>query len=306
MDALTTHIEYKDHVYVPYSIETLNDVQYFVYYMVNNGKDVLEFMTNKKLLVDPVYKGVLNLNHTSYLFYEIMNKEIEFLSTEKDDLWKVTPYEILYPRMVNDMPIHPECINLFKAYPELCRIKDYEVPIVAYLGLGVSEIKEQILIQNINEKDGLFGKGCYFTNYETALYDTYYKEETDDFLIRLENKLGLTDIEIEDTSVRIHKNAFYHYNYYLGDIPECNTKLNYVIYYYDEDVIYLKSVKPHHCKKEVNLRTEDGYIMRYVLFLKNHSNNKKKIGDSYAYDSTYMIKNTDDFICLSYHFIKKK
>ena len=232
--------------------------------------------------------------------------------SEKDHLWKVTPYEILYTRKVCDVTIDSECIDLFKAYPELCFVKDHEVPAVAYLGIGVSEINEQMLLQTLNDKHGIFGQGYYFKDYDNALYDTYYKEETDDFLIRLENKSHLSDKDLKDSSVHIEKNAFYHHKHYLGDVPECKTGLKYFIYYYDDDVIYIKSVKPNECKKEVSLRKEDGYVMRYVLFLKKHlntntiSNAKKGGADSYAYDSTYMIKNADDFICLSYHFIKKK
>jgi hypothetical protein len=258
-----------------------------------------------KLPREHLYRGVLNWKKKSYLFYEISIVDSEFLVTEKEDLIKVTPYEILYTRTVCEEAIHSDCTELFKAYPELCYMKEYEVPIVAYIGIGVSEINEQILLQTVNEKMGVFGQGYYFKDYDNAVYDAYYKEETDDYLIRLENK-GLSDKDIIDTSVRIEKNAFYHRKHFLGNVPHCDTGLKYFIYYYDEEVIYIKSLKPNSCKKEVSLRKEDGYVMRYILFLKKHLNTKKSGGDSYAYDSTYMIKNADDFICLSYHFIKKK
>jgi hypothetical protein len=305
MDTLTPHIEFKDHVYVAYSIETLNGRNYFVYYLENTG--TLGFIRHKRSMPERIYRGSLNYKDKSYLFYEISNKEIEFLPTNLKDLWKVTPYEILYPRKVNEFDIQDECVNLFKAHPFLCKIKeDEEVPVVAYLGIGVSEIKEQILIQNRNEKKGLFGKGYYFNSYDISLYNAYYKEESDPHLIRLENKKNLSDHEIQDNSVHIQGNSFYHYSYYLGEIPNCYTNIPYVIYYYDQESIYLKSAKPNGCKTEVTLRKEDGYVMRYILFLKNHSNQKIKTADSYAYDSMYMVKNTDDFICLSYHLIKKK
>ena len=304
MDVLTNEIEYEDKVYVPYSIESLNGTLFLVYYMENRNS--IQFIQTKdKIPREHLYRGALNWKKKSYLFYEISNIDSEFLVTEKEDLMKVTPYEILYTRNVCEEAIHSDCIELFKAYPELCYIKDHEVPIVAYLGIGVSEINEQILLQTLNEQHGIFGLGYYFKDYANALYDAYYKEETDDFLIRLQNK-GLSDKEIIDTSVRIENNGFYHHRHYLGNAPQCDHGLKYFIYYYDEEVIYIKSVKPNRCKKEISLRKEDGYVMRYVLFLKKHLNTKKSRGDSYAYDSMYMIKNADDFICLSYHFIKKK
>ena len=306
MDILTTEIQYQDTVYIPYTVESINGTSFLVYYMEH--KHGLTFLQEKtRLPSEHLYRGALNWEKTSYLFYEISNLDSEFLVSKKEDLWKVTPYEILYSRKVCEESIHPECTNLFKAFPELCFVKGQEVPVVAYLGIGVSEINEQILLQTLNDSHGRFGPGYYFKDYDTALYDAYYKEDTDDFLIRLENKSHLSEKELKDTSVHIEKNAFYHRKHYLGNVPQCDTNLKYFIYYYDEEVIYIKSVKPNGCKKEISLRKEDGYVMRYVLFLKKHLNTKKGAGaDSYAGDSTYMIKNADDFICLSYHFIKKK
>lgn len=309
MDVLTTEIdEHVPRVYVPYSIEMLNETPFLVYYL-ENKQTILSFIQSSDKLPDEhLYKGVLNWNKKAYLFYEINSLDSEFLVSEKENLWKVTPYEILYTRHVCMDAIHSECTELFKAYPSLCFMKEQEVPVVAYLGIGVSEINEQILLQSLNEKDGMFGSGYYFKDYDNALYDAYYKEDMDDYLIRLENKNRLSEKDFKNTNVHIEKNAFYHDKHYLGNVPNCNTGLKYFIYYYDEDVIYIKSTKPNHCKKEISLRKEDGYLMRYVLFLKKHANSKTKKGDSdsYAYDSTYMIKNADDFICLSYHFIKKK
>jgi hypothetical protein len=162
-------------------------------------------------------------------------------------------------------------------------VEDNEVPMVAYIGIGKSELNEQILLQNMNEKKGLLGQGYYFTNFENAEYDALYKEVTDDNLIRLENKKNLTDKDFMDTTIHIKDHTFYHYANKLGKVPYCNETLQYFIYYYDSDVIYLKSIKPNQCKKEIKLREESGYVMRYVMFLKNHSigksNNRKKIND---------------------------
>jgi hypothetical protein len=289
---------------------------YWVYYLEHSKhKPSLHFATRKQFPTDH-YRGSLNMNQiqTSYLFYELKHVD-DFTSSDQEVLWKVTPYEILYTREVVGIPIHPDCIQLFKAYPKLCFVEDdededkdliHEVPVVSYLGVGASEIQEQILLQS-NQKVGPLGKGYYFKKYEDALYDAYYKEDTEN-LIEFENKSHLDDRTIQDDRVVLKGNSFYHGRHYLGDSNACNKNLNYSIYYYDEEVIYLKSNKPHHCETEVQLRKESGYVMRYILFLKNHriGSNPKKGFDSYASDSTYMIKNADHFNCLSYHFIKKK
>jgi len=283
MDILTKEIEHEDRVYIPYSVESLNENRFLVYYLEN--RKGLCFIEENKLPAEHIYRGALSWKNKSYLFYEITNLDSEFLVTEKEDLWKVTPYEILYTRRVGEDDIHTECTDLFKAYPNLCFIKDQEVPIVAYWGIGVSEINEQILLQTLNDKHGAFGRGYYFKDYDNALYDAYYKDNNDDFLIQLENKGHLSEKDIKDTSVRIEKNAFYHRKHYLGNIPQCDTSLKYFIYYYDDEVIYIKSLRPNKCKQEVSLRTEDGYVMRYIIFLKKHANTKRIGADSYAGDS---------------------
>lgn len=303
MDILTDHIEFKEEVYLPYTIETLNGNSYVVY-LLGEGDKGLRFIRRNRLPREHLFKGAVNWNKRSYLLYEISNMESEFLSNDPEDLWKVTPYEILNTREVTDRPIHEECVEFFKKFPELCMVGS-EVPVVVYLGLGVSEIKEQILLQNKNEKKGPLGPGFYFSTYEEALKDALYKEETDDFLVHLENP-GLTDKDIHNTMVYVENHKFYNQSHYLGDVPKCSESIKYSIYYYDKDVIYLKSVKPNKCKKEIVKRNEDGYVMRYILFLKKHFIGKKPGFDSYAYDSQYMVKNSDDFICLSYHSIKKK
>ncbi len=305
MDTLSDNIEYDKHIYIPYRIEELQEKKYMVFYLEKGNN--LHFLKKKSWSMEHEYRGSINWNKKSYLFYEITQQEQEFLPSEHESLWKVSPYEILYTRMVMDVPIHPECISFFKSYLHLCLVEDFEVPVIAYVGLGVSELKEQILLQSINEKQGPLGKGYYFYNYEDALRHAYHKEETDDFLIRLENKHQLTEQEIRDNRIDIKDGVFYHDSHDLGDVPSCSVKIKYFIYYYDKEVIYLKSKKPNECQKIVQLRNEPGYVMRYILFLNHHRMGAVKGEfDSYAYDSMYMIHNPDDFICLSYHFIKKK
>jgi hypothetical protein len=305
MDELTSTIEYDKKVIVPFRIEYLYESPYMVYYL-EHSKNKLQFLKEIKKVSEKDLRGVMNWKECSYIFYEMTQIERDFLPCEKDDLYKVTPYEFLYTREVVGIPIHSDCTDFFKAHPKLCMIEEEEIPVVSYLGVGVSEIKEQILLQSTNEKVGIFGKGYYFYTYENAIYDAYYKEDTDDSLIRLENHIKSPERVIQNDKVELKGKSFFHGKHYLGDSNECNPHVKYSIYYYDDEVIYLKSSKPHHCQKEIHLRKESGYVMRYILFLKKHSMKKNTECDSYASDSLYMIKNSDHFICLSYHFIKKK
>jgi hypothetical protein len=307
MDALSKQVEFKDHVYIPYSIESLDDMSYVVFYLEKKkGKD-LHFIPHKNFS-SKLFKGSISWNQKSFLFYEMIPMEREFLRADEEDLWKVTPYELLYTRSVADISIDSECVDFFKNFPELFTVSknENEIPIVGYLGIGESELNEQILLQNKNEKKGFLGQGYYFTTYENAEYEALYTEDRDDLIIRLENTSRMNDADFRDDSVYIKDHRFYHYSHELGEVPKCNESVSYLIYYYDKEVIYLKSTRPHGCKKEVKLRKENGFVMRYVLFLKKHLVGKGKDHDSYAYDSTYMIHNSDHFICLSYHSIEKK
>ena len=297
---LGQHVEFTQRYYIPFSIEHIEDEAYLLYFL--EKKHGLHFLKDIAILPpDSIYRGVLNHQGASYLFYEVRNVEIEFLSTEKEDLWRVTPYEILYTRFVMDIPIHHGCTDFFKSFPRLCFVEEHEVPMVAYVGLGASEIKEQILLQSKNHRVGIFGEGHYFYDYTHALQGSIYK--MDDFLVRLSNP-GLSDQDIQDTTITIRDGRFYHATHDLGDATGCHDA-TYVLYYYDKESIYLKSNKSHHCSIDKTIRTEDGYVMRYLLFLKKNSMKKRKGYDSYAHDLTYMVRSSDHFLCLSYHSIKK-
>ena len=300
MEQLTHQIEFSLHYYIPYSLDMLEGKPYLLYFL--EKKHGFHFLQDEsRIPPDSIFRGAINFQGASYLFYEVLSVEIEFLSTEKEDLWRVTPYEILYTRYVTHFPVHHSCVDLFKNFPGLCFVHDVEVPVVAYLGLGSSEIKEQILLQSKNKKNGIFGEGYYFSDYTQAEHDALFKR--DDFLIRLDN-IGLNDKNVTDTEVVLKNERFYYHERDIGDGNGCSPT-NYVIYYYDEESVYLKSKSSHHCKVDIQKRKEDGYVMRYLLFLNKNSHVKRKGYDSYAYDSTYMLVSSDSILCLSYHLIKK-
>jgi hypothetical protein len=240
-----------------------------------------------------------------------MDSEGDFLPTQDDKLWKVVSFEILYSKRVLDIDIDKKIINFFKNYPNmLCISKDnykIEVPVVGYVGIGKEELNEQIILQKTNNVDGIFKRGYYFFDYKNAIDDANYEIEHDEYLLKL-NNISVSDSLIDDLSINIRDDKFFiNNNIYIGDVPKhCNQSATYKLYYYDNEVVYLKSNKPHNCI--LTKKKRDGIVIRYVLFLNRHwiGPKSRKNYDSFSYNSTYMIKSSENFACISYHLIYKK
>jgi hypothetical protein len=257
---------------------------------------------------DYMYKGCIFFENENYIFFEQTESEGNFLPmTDDKKFWKVLPFEILYSKKVLDFDIDNKVVNFFKNYPKLLSIKSndkLEVPAVGYVGIGKEDLNEQIIMQTKNNVDGMFKRGYYFLDYKDALNEANY-ERDDDYLLKLQN-ISVTDSLIDDVEITIKEDKFFINNMFIGDVPKhCNQKAKYILYYYDKDVVYLKSDKPNRC--ELTNKQRDGIVIRYVLFLNRHwiGSRSRKDYDSFAYNSIYMIKSSENFACISYHLYKK-
>ena len=140
---------------------------------------------------------------------------------------------------------------------------------------------------------------------EDALNEANYERDTNDYLLKLKN-ISVTDSLIDDVEITIKDDKFFINNMFIGDVPKhCDQTAKYILYYYDKEVVYLKSDKPNHC--ELTNTKRDGIVIRYVMFLKRHwiGARSRKEYDSFAYNSIYMIKSSENFACISYHLYKK-
>lgn len=257
---------------------------------------------------DYMYKGCIFFENENYIFFEQTESEGNFLPmTDDKKFWKVLPFEILYSKKVLDFDIDNKVVNFFKNYPKLLSIKSndkLEVPAVGYVGIGKEDLNEQIIMQTKNNVDGMFKRGYYFLDYKDALNEANY-ERDDDYLLKLQN-ISVTDSLIDDVEITVKEDKFFINNMFIGDVPKhCNQKAKYILYYYDKDVVYLKSDKPNRC--ELTNKQRDGIVIRYVLFLNRHwiGSRSRKDYDSFAYNSIYMIKSSENFACISYHLYKK-
>ena len=229
-------------------------------------------------------------------------------TTDDKHFSKVLPFEILYSKKVLDIEIDEKIVNFFKHYHKFCYItkNNYklEVPVVGYVGIGKDDLNEQIILQTKNNVEGMFKRGYYFLEYQDALKEANYERDNDDYLLKLEN-ISVTD-SLEDVTITIKDDKFFINDIFVGDVPKhCNQKAKYILYYYDKDVVYLKSDRPNHC--ELTNKKRDGIVIRYVMFLKRHwiGPRSRKEYDSFSYNSVYMIKSTENFACISYDLYKK-
>ena len=311
--------------YIYYLMNKVNDIVTLPSFYLKNIKQSEEYMKNKFEKIKYNYKGCIFHNNENYLLYEIKLLESEIIPIYKDDSWwKVLPYEIIYTKKVINFKVDSSVIHFFMNHQNLLylfnKINKHEVPIVAYIGTGESQMNNYILLDQ-NYKNGKHGKGFYFTSLEEAYFHSLYDnlEPTDTILKILNNKYINDLTPISDRTIKVKDNKFYMNDVFIGDIPNnCKNNGEFKLHSYNEDYIYLSSSKSlKNCKnkrKEYIKRKENGCILKFVIFLKNSKIVIKKKGRHYhSYCSgkmndnwfpTYMTK-TSTYECISYHLIDK-
>jgi hypothetical protein len=316
---------------VLYTIEKINGTPFLYFLMIKNVNDLLqlpnmvsskihEFMKDNFFTSRYENRGCTFYKHENYVFYQMFLNDDEFYPTlYQDNWWKVTPFEMIYSKEVLYFPIDYKYVQFFIDNPNLLFLLDsnnnkYEVPIVVYLGIGESQLNEQLLLNELNHYKGIFGRGYYFKTFDKAYEDCVFDYTLPDaHILKLINYNYLTDFiytTTKDTDeVVIKKNKFYFREIFIGNVPE-NCKVGkYKLDTYDDDYIYLISENENKCTKTVyEKRNENGMLLRYVFMQNNHNigPDKPKGFDSYSFNSTYMTKNQESFTCLSYHIVEKK
>ena len=318
-------IEKGENPYVYYLMNKVNDIITLPSIYLKHLNQANDFMKDKFEKTNYRYKGCIVHNNENYLLYEIKLPESEILPIyNKDSWWKVLPFELIYSKKVIHFKVDSLCTNFFINHPNLLYLftnnYKYEVPIVAYIGTGESQINNYILLEE-NHKNGKHGKGFYFTSLEEAYFNSLYDnlEPTDTILKLLNNKYIHDLTPITDRIVIVKHDKLYLNNTFIGDLPtNCNSKNEFKLHSYNEDFIYLSSSKSlKKCKNKRNeyiKRKENGCLLKFILFLKNSKVVVHKKGSNYdSYCSgkmkgnwfpTYMTKNST-FECISYHLVDK-
>jgi hypothetical protein len=303
-----------------YMIKNINNYITLPTIYMKNIKESIQFMESNFNTFDYKYMGTIDYNDENIIVYEINNFTDGIIPTYyKDSWWKVSSFEILYTQTVLQFNIDKYYITFFKKNPQLLYLFDkdvkYEVPIVAYIGIDESDLNQQILLNDLNYKNGYFGKGYYFTTLEEAYFKSLYDDlTTTDQLVKLINKNYINEMSILDnTDITIKNKKYYLNNTFIGDThPNCGSG-KFTLYKFNKDFIYIKSdTKMKKCIESHDYsikRKNGGIIIRYVLFLKKMSYLKRKLYDSYCslkkepfWFPFYMVKSQTQFSILSYHF----
>ena len=318
--------------FILYTIEK-GDIPYIYFHMIKNVNHIITVPSiNLNKLGDSThfmdthftqyeYKGTLHLNDENFAFYEIIDNAGFSPTYESDSWWSVTPYEIIYTHHVLNFPIDQYYISFFKQNPiTLYLFKGdikYETPIIGYIGVDESELNQQFLLNDVNYKKEK-GKGYYFGILEQAYFQSLYTDlSPTEGLIKLVNDNYIrTMTPLKQNEISIKHGKFYLNSMYIGAVPPNCEKNNFTLHQFNENFIYLKSdtiIKTCNTHNYFIKRKNPGCIIRYVLFLKKSSISPKlKRGyDSFSYGiiapiwfPTYMVKDTNQFVALSYHWTK--
>lgn len=320
-----------------YSIEN-TDTPYIYYHMIKDNNNIIKmpniyiknindctnFIKQNFSNYEYNYIGTINYNDENIVIYELLLVHNIINNTQYDSFWwKVLPFEILYTNTVLQFNIDQYCIHFFKQYPQLFYLFNnntkYEVPIVAYLGIDNNDLNQQILLNDVNHKKGHYGNGYYFTTLEQAYYNSIYDDLTpENNLIKIVNKKYINyETLIKDNKITVKDNKFFLSNIFIGEVPQyCNKNTSFKLYTFNNKFIYIlsnKTIKLCNYTNDIYIKKDvEGYIMRYVLFLKNISYENKKGYDSYFQRLKkhklpyYMVKKPSQLSLISYHNTKYK
>jgi hypothetical protein len=323
-------IEKGTNPYVYYLMNKVNDIITLPTFYLKNVKDSFDYMKETFQKSNYKYNGCIFYNDENYLLFQIELFDGGMIPIyQKDSWWKVLPFELIYSKKVLQYKIDSVCCSFFANHPNLLylfnKTHKFEVPIVAYVGTGESLLNNFILLDE-NQKNGIYGKGYYFTSLEEAYFHALYDDlEPKDTLLKLLNNKYINDLTpVTDRKITIKNNKFYMNDTFIGEVPlHCGKSKNdsrseFTLHNYDENFIYLKSSSSlKQCKNKRNLyfkRKEDGCLLKYVVFLKHskivlHKMAKKY--DSYCgkdpnHFLSIMVKNSLNFECISYHMVEKE
>jgi hypothetical protein len=307
----------------------MNKNPYLYFLMMKNMNDLLQlpnmpsykinnFMKHKFPKSKYREKGCIEYHNENYIFYEMELIDEEFYPTlSTNTWWKVSPFEMIYSKEVLNYSIDYKYINFFIQNPNLLFLLDenlqkYEIPIIVYLGIGESDLNQQLFLNTLNHYNGEFKKGFYFKTFEKAYEDAIIDYETPNkHILKLINYNYLNDyiytFGVDEEEIKIKDNKFYFREIFIGNVPEHCKNIKYTLDSFDDEYIYLKTLDSNECTKTVyEKRKENGILIRYVLIQNNNyiGPNKEKGFDSYSYNSIFMVKNQDYFTPLSYHIIE--
>ena len=223
------------------------------------------------------FKGLYYYKNNIYLFFDFTNCKININNTHKNSIiWSVLPDEIINIKHVCNINININVINFFSENIDFALLKDknkklYQIPSVVYIGKEISKINfTYIFGASKPDKNSLFGSYYYFTNFKNAI-----KEGGG--IVRFALFTGSTKVILNKHSDSI-----------------------------DESLIKSQLISANNLYENLTLRITDydgkwakKYDSIYVGDIELDNGEKMKN------TPIYVVKNCEQHIPLSYHFIDK-
>jgi hypothetical protein len=264
----------------------------FVYFTgIQRGETLDAFPTFEKKedieIRDMIFKGIYPFKECDYYFYKIpVVHDLERPTKQ----CKITPYEILYTRHVEGVPIDPSSVIFLKSHSYLCILRDntneeIKIPASFYVSIPKVRVKEQLFLPSIT--DGIFKKGYYLYTRDRCL------ELPIDHLLTIPNTIQL-ELSNGKSNVKIttRKDHLFIDGHDMGPVSVPHT--TFTISHVTPEWITLKSSNPH-------ANPEEWCILRYFCNMDNHwIGSRSKDGyDSFSYDQTFKTLNPDRIRCVS-------
>ena len=132
------------------------------------------------------FNGFLENNNNLYLFFDITNCKLKISDIYRtNNVWFALIDEIVNQKYMCNMTIDNNVTELFINNEKFCFVVDenensYEIPIVSYVGKPENKLNFTYVFGELaNNKNGILGPYCYFTNYYNA-----FKSENADGIVR--------------------------------------------------------------------------------------------------------------------------
>jgi hypothetical protein len=160
----------------------LNYVQVYLFGLLelnDDNNDYEEFSNNLD------FNGFMEHNNGLYIFFDITSCNLKINDIYKsNNLWLVLIDEIVNQKHLCNIAIEPFVTDLFISNPEFCFLLDendeaYEIPIVSFIGKPSNKLNFTFIFgEKKGNKNWLLGPFYYFTDYFTSAQDTNYTNFT--------------------------------------------------------------------------------------------------------------------------------
>jgi hypothetical protein len=239
------------------------------------------------------YKGLYYYKNNIYLFFDFTNCKLVINNTHKNSIiWSVLLDEIINKRHVCNIKIDLNVIDFFNENIDFALLKDenekiYEIPSVVYVGKEVSKINFTYIF-GVSKPDSnlLFGSYYYFTDFKNAIKQAGWSEIKNDKNI----KGGIVRFALFTGSTKVILNKM------SDSIDESKIKSHLI-----------STKNPNNLYENLILRITDydgkwakKYDSIYVGEIELDNGEKMKN------TPIYVVKNYEQHIPISYHFIDKK